>query len=342
MNTDLTKEEVKKMIDEIPSFVFKKLTAILSEYKREENESHIISFETCPKCGIPHPVIKKGGITKKGKQMYRCSSCHKRFVEDRNEITFYSRLSKEQWNEAIKGVIVGDSIDTAASICEVTHVTAFKMRHKILSFLENNEDSIVVSDKVELDEKYIQRSHKGKKILGVEPRHRGVKASKRGISDEKICLLTAVERGGESFLRAYNYGRPSSEDVMNLKSHIKEGSYLWTDDHDSYNKLTNELGSKRVIVSSHKEYDNVNHLNTVNSFHSKIQFWYSRMNGVSSKYINRYAALFNIRWLLKGKDGEESLIKAKKRIKSLGRFVNLNWKNMGNTRIFNPEAGNCA
>ncbi len=81
-------------------------------------------------------------------------------------------------------------------------------------------------------------SHKGKKIEGKPGRRRGESASKRGISDEKVCLLTAVERKGDSFLRSYNTGRPSSDDVMNLSSDIKKGSYLWTDNHSSYNKLT--------------------------------------------------------------------------------------------------------
>jgi hypothetical protein len=50
------------------------------------------------------------------------------------------------------------------------------------------------------------------------------------------------------------------------------------------------------VVSTHKDYDRVNHLNNVNSFHSLIERWYKKMGGVASKYINRYAALFNVRF----------------------------------------------
>jgi hypothetical protein len=49
------------------------------------------------------------------------------------------------------------------------------------------------------------------------------------------------------------------------------------------------------VVSTHKDYDRVNHLNNVNSFHGLIERWYKKMCGVASKYINRYAALFNVR-----------------------------------------------
>ena len=82
-------------------------------------------FETCPKCKIINPSVIRGGITKKGKQMYRCTSCRKRFVADHNEVTFYSRLSKDQWNEAIRSAVSDNSIDEAASLCSVSHMTAF-------------------------------------------------------------------------------------------------------------------------------------------------------------------------------------------------------------------------
>lgn len=122
--------------------------------------------------------------------------------------------------------------------------------------------------------------------------------------------------------------------MSTLSTHIKGGAYLWTDNHNSYNKLAQELGSKRVIVSSHEEYDKVNHLNNVNSFHSKIQRWYAHMRGVATKYINRYAALYNLRGLLRGMDDAESLLKAKRRIKSLGNFDTLNWDQLDNSRLF--------
>ena len=330
-------EDLLREVRELPDFSRRKVQKIVTDYKKEKDEAEIVSFDVCPKCGKEHPHLTMGGKTKAGKQMLRCQDCGHRFVIDHNEITFYSRLSKEQWNEGIKSIISGDIIDTTAEKCDVTHRTAFKMRHKVMSFMEKDEDSIQVAEEVELDETHLPESRKGKEFKEQDdrkPRKRGEKATKRGISDEKVCLLTATQRKGGSFLRSYNMGRPSSEEVMNLVSHIKEESYLWTDNHSSYNKLTETLGSKRVIVSSHEEYDQVNHLNTVNSFHSSIKKWNAKMRGVATKYINRYAALFNVRWLCRGLDESESLLKARKRIKSLGRFISLNWDEVDNHNHF--------
>ncbi|MDX9825520.1 MAG: hypothetical protein RBU26_11340 [Sphaerochaeta sp.] len=88
----------------------------------------------------------------------------------------------------------------------------------------------------------------------------------------------------------------SRGEVMNLYPHIEEKTYIWTDDCPSYNKLIAALGSDSKVVSIHKDYDRVNHLNNVNSFHSLIERWYKKMGGVASKYINRHAALFNVRF----------------------------------------------
>lgn len=195
--------------------------------QKEKDEAEIISFEVCPKCGKEHPRLTKGGKTKGGKQMLRCFDCGRRFVIDHNEITFYSRLSKEQWNEGIKCSLAEYSIDATAKKCDVTHRTAFNMRHKVMSFMEKKEKQ---SQRIKCRQK-------------------------------KLRLLTATQRRGGSSLRSYNLCRPSSDEVMNLAPHIQEGVYHYS----SYTKLTEKLGSKRVIVSSHKDYDKVNHLSAMHS-----------------------------------------------------------------------------
>ncbi|MBD0859445.1 IS1595 family transposase, partial [Erysipelotrichaceae bacterium 7770_A6] len=66
----------------------------------------------------------------------------------------------------------------------------------------------VVSGEIELDEKYVLNSHKGEKIDNLKPRKRGGSASKRGLSNEQICLPTAVQRNGTAVLKATNTAAP--------------------------------------------------------------------------------------------------------------------------------------
>ena len=58
-------------------------------------------------------------------------------------------------------------------------------------------------------------------------------------------------------------------------------------------------------MKDRKQYDAVNHLNHVNSLHSRIKAQYKRYRSVASKYINRYAVLFRIQELYRKTNGQE-------------------------------------
>jgi CRISPR/Cas system endoribonuclease Cas6 (RAMP superfamily) len=101
------------------------------------------------------------------------------------------------------------------------------------------------------------------------------------------------------------------------------------------------------VVSSYKDYDRVNHLNNVNSFHSLIERWYNKMGGVASKYINRYAALFNIRFQVGRMDPSEALLLVKSRLRGIkgNSFVTI--ERLKQEKLFSPlelrwEAGQTA
>ncbi len=60
------------------------------ETNRQMNQFH---FEYCPKCGQFHPVLVKAGKTKAGKQMLKCTSCHKQFVAPyKHQVLWYRCL----------------------------------------------------------------------------------------------------------------------------------------------------------------------------------------------------------------------------------------------------------
>ncbi len=168
-----------------------------------------------------------------------------------------------------------------------------------------------------MDETYVVRSHKGTKIEEINGKKRGTSASKRGLSGEQVCLLTAVERFGESITKAYNMAKPSSNDILKIKDHIEENTFIWTDGLASYNALIEEKHCSSKIVKTKDEYDSVNHLNNVNSYHSKIQKQYSKYRGVASKYINRYAALFDLQREYAGMDKQEYLLLILKRLRKI-------------------------
>lgn len=93
-------------------------------------------------------------------------------------------------------MIKGFSLRKCAEILhkEVTHVTLFYWRHKILAALKqiSTEDFKGI---VEMDETYFLFSEKGKRnIADRKPRKRGGKAKYRGISNDQVCVLVARDR----------------------------------------------------------------------------------------------------------------------------------------------------
>ncbi len=48
-----------------------------------------------------------------------------------------------------------------------------------------------------MDEKYTPYNHKTK-IGGVEPKHRGTPATKGDLSNQQVCIITAIQRFGHT------------------------------------------------------------------------------------------------------------------------------------------------
>lgn len=91
-------------------------------------------------------------------------------------------------------MIEGFSLRKCAEILheEVTHVTLFYWRHKILAALKQIPTESFQGI-VEMDETYFLFSEKGKrKITERKPRKRSGKAKYRGVSNDQVCVLVAV------------------------------------------------------------------------------------------------------------------------------------------------------
>lgn len=114
--------------------------------------------------------------------------------------------------------------------------------------------------------------------------------------------------------RDWENAKPSSVDAETFCECIADESYVWTDGLRSYIKPLKEKNCSNKVLESSQEYGSVNHLNNVNSFHSQIQEQYRVYRGVSSKYINRYNALFMLQREYMGMDSQEILLLIMKRL----------------------------
>lgn len=328
-------DSVKECLSGYPSFIIAKVEAIISSYEKEKPELSEGRFDTCPRCHRPFPKITKAGKSSTGKQMYYCHECQERFTANYGSVFFYSHQSEAVWTEFIKHTLACEPMAKTAKALGISESTAFRMRHKMMADLELGEESLKLTGSVELDEKYLIKSHKGLKIKDIKGKKRGEPSSKRGLSDDQICLLTGCSRDGNSFLKAYNMGTPSHEDTLNLLDHIEKETFILKDGSAAYNELIEKLGSKSISLPTHESYDKLNHLNNVNAFHGSIDVIYHRMRGVATKYINRYATLFNTIRLTMKMDSSEAVLFVKRCLKKLvDSFHKI--EELSSCGIFNP------
>ena len=192
---------------------------------------------------------------------------------------------------------------------KISHTSLVFMRHKIMLTLENLQEisPAMIEDVVEADETYVPESEKGTKFgpgAKRKPRKRGTPAAKRGLSDEQICICTAVQRkSGDLVVQSENRARPSTRDVVDIYTgHVKKGTLFLTDGMNVYPKLGRALGLS--IMNVKKETGSFFNLNTVNNLHSFIKNRYYDYRGVATKYLNRYNLVFRAAYRMRLSVGE--------------------------------------
>ena len=291
----MTYSDLQAVIPTLNSYQIDQLSAQVVRYLKLNEELKDTFPTVCPVCRKTDGRFIKKGIQAR-KQRYQCKDCGSKFTYDAKQITANSHQTIDSWVTVIEDSLSLKPLDETAGKIDVCHETAFNMRHKLLAFVDSMIGAGALLDElIEADETYVIESQKGVKCTERKPRRHGEGASKRGLSNEQYCVCVAADRNENVFAVCVNRAKPSGDDLVNaLGSHIVPQSVLLCDGAASYNKLADSLDCKKVELISHESYDRIYHLNTVNSLHSRIKKMLRQFRGVSSKYLNRYLALFTI------------------------------------------------
>ena len=132
--------------------------------------------------------------------MYQCKSCVKWYSETTGTALWDIKL-KTKGQGYLRCMEQGMSLKAIAEELEIGIQTSFNWRHKILSSLGRFTPA-KLSGEVESDELEISISKKGSKILDRQPRKWGSDFKRN--TEEAVTVIqvvTAVERGGEIFLK---------------------------------------------------------------------------------------------------------------------------------------------
>lgn len=229
-----------------------------------------------------------------GVQRYKCKTCNKSF----NSLSqsFLSRTHKdfETWKSYAHCLSESYSLRKAAKYCSISLPTAFYWRHKLLNIVRRYVQNIKISKLVESDETYFAYSEKGRTPTDGPAKKRGEPAHKRGLSRYKVSVTCAISRRGKLYSKVATRGHPDATVLEKvLKKHISSNSILVTDGDPAYRRFATNVGINLVQVKAGKA-EGYYHVQTVNSYHSRLKAFMVRFKGVATKYLDNYLAYHNL------------------------------------------------
>jgi transposase-like protein len=249
----------------------------------------------CPHCQASKPY-RHGHAH--GLQRYRCRSCRRTF--NLLSGTPLARLRyKGHWLDYLDCMLDSRSVRRTAREIGVANATSFRWRHRFLA-LSKDDRPQRLSGIAEADEMYVLESHKGSRSLDRPPRKRGGKATKRGISNEQVCILVARDRSGQTIDAVTGKGSVSKRQLVeHLGPRLERDVLLVTDSHAAYPAFAREHGisHEAINASAGERRRGALHIQNVNAYHSRMRAWLLPFRGVASRYLDHY---FGWRWALDG------------------------------------------
>ncbi len=291
LNEKEIKELLKRMSENDKDIL---IELINKERKSKSNSEDLLKLPNnykCPHCGSNK--INKNGTAHKTLPQFICRNCHKTYTIRTNTIFYYSKKDINTWREYIdlfsKGLSLRKIVEEMKG--KINLKTAFFWRHKILEVMKNFDNHDKLEGIVEADETYFEESQKGSRHMTRKPRKRGFSSEKRivGLSHNKVCVLTALDRQKHSFNKPVGYGKVCKEQIGILQHRIEKDSILITDGERGYRTIK-DVKLKQLKFG--KPQSKVYHLNNINNFHSHLKKFMIRFNGVATKYLDNYVNYF--------------------------------------------------
>lgn len=255
-------------------------------------ERRLQGLRQCAHCRSWH-VVRNGQA--RGLQRYKCRDCGKTF----NALTGtpLARLRyRDRWLEQAQALVNGLSITKAAEKLDVARSTAFRWRHRFLA-LPQAVKATSLSGIAEADETCMLKSCKGQRTrlreAGRKARHRGGRATRRGMSVEHDVVLVVRDRTGattDQIVLALDTAHLAAV----LQPVLPYDTVLCTDGSGALAAAARHIGVEHhaVNVSAGQRVLGAWHINNVNGYHSRLKNWLRRFNGVASSYLRNYLGWF--------------------------------------------------
>ena len=255
--------------------------------------------DCCPHC--QHTKLGGNGSTK-GRPRYQCKNCNKTFT-GMTGTALHGVHDKKKFVSYIRSFAQRLTLRDAAEEHEISLPTSFEWRHRLMESLSKAACSGKLEGTIQADEKYIPFSCKGspEEVAeeGRKPRKRGSDRSTRGISNEQVCIISALT--DETVLlvvaKRGRIDKKTTEEILlpvTRKKTVNPDTIV-TDGETAYGTIALKKGMEHQVVDpitrkSPKGF----HIQNLNSLHRRLNDWMRGFLGVASKYLQRYLDYFII------------------------------------------------
>jgi len=244
----------------------------------------------CPSCNDATPF--HDGQSDSGLCRFRCRLCGRRFNSLTATVLSCCKKDLPAWIDFINLMRFNVPLDAAAEICLITHGTAYEWRHRVFAAVDGYQDHIVLRDRIWIDETY---------VCDTDLTHGFGEARKRGLSNQQICIVVAIDTHKNLVAVVCGHGKPSSKRITGgLESHILKGSIIVHDKeraHNSLIKLTGCASETHKANCADPVY--LECMAMVNNLCSWLKRYLWRFTGMDpsnlQSYLNWYVYLFRVR-----------------------------------------------
>lgn len=293
-------------------------TPQLEEVRAEQNKEVKV---VCPHCHCPD-ILGHGAY--KGRKRYKCKKCKKTFNDFTG--TAISGLKKvNEFQEYLELVMESVTIRKAASALSVSTRTIFDWRHKLLSCL-SGENGRSFSGIVECDDKQSDISEKGSRKLSRDAYKRpSDRKTKRGVSNDKVSIMVAMDREDNPTMRVAKIGRVDVSSIERTIGVLTDSdNILCSDSHPSIISWASgrKLEHHTFVASRQHVKNKCYHVQHVNSLDNRYERWVKRFYGIATKYLPQY-----LNWFV-------FLEKMKKSTDPIAEMAKVVTTDIGATKIF--------
>lgn len=231
------------------------------------------SIKCCPICGGTH-YIKNGFYN--GIQRYKCKECNKTFSKTTNSLWSYSKKNPELWMEFLELMVEKKSLRFCAEKLNISLVTAFYWRHKVLYGLSLDGTPNSLQGIIYIAKMILAESFKGSRNIEFN----FTKERRRN-----IWIIGA--KGDEDSM----FVKPVFKDVWDWKiyrekvySKIVKKSYMVPYGDRYLGVAAKQHNKKRCLEVK----DDIR----IRYFILNLKNWLGVYHGVATKYIQRYLVFF--------------------------------------------------